>query len=79
MANRKLKNPGSIPGPFYVDVTCIDCDLCRESAPTTFRREDEIGLSIAFCQPVTAEEWSRARDALRNCPTDSIGEDGLES
>lgn len=78
MANRNQKNPGSIPGPFYVDATCIDCDLCRESAPTIFRRDDELGLSVVFKQPATTEEWEQARDALRNCPTETIGEDGLE-
>jgi hypothetical protein len=41
MANRNDKNPGNVPGPFYVDTTCIDCDLCRETAPSTFRRDDQ--------------------------------------
>ncbi len=61
------------------DATCIDCDLCRESAPTIFRRDDELGLSVVFKQPATLEEWDQARDALRNCPTETIGEDGLEA
>lgn len=76
MANRTEKNPGSIPGPFYVDSSCIDCDMCREIAPASFRRNDDIGMSIVFYQPITAGEASQARDALNNCPTESIGEDG---
>lgn len=76
MANRNEKNPGNVPGPFYVDSTCIDCDLCRVTAPASFRRDDELGLSIVFRQPVTPEEWRQAREALHSCPTETIGEDG---
>ena len=79
MANRNEKNPGSVPGPFYVDSTCIDCDLCRETAPASFRRDDELGLSIVFHQPVTPEEWRQAREALQSCPTETIGDDGGEA
>jgi ferredoxin len=79
MANRNEKNPGNVPGPFYVDSTCIDCDLCRETAPASFRRDDELGLSIVFRQPVTPEEWQQAREALRSCPTETIGDDGSEA
>ena len=30
MANRYFEN---VTGKFYVDNQCIDCDLCRETAP----------------------------------------------
>ena len=46
MANRSEKNPGNVPGQFYVDTTCIDCDMCREIAPQSFRRDDDLGMSI---------------------------------
>lgn len=76
MANRNEKNQGNAPGPFYVDSSCIDCDMCRENAPAMFRRNDEIGLSIAYRQPVTPEEIREATDAMHGCPTESIGNDG---
>lgn len=79
MANRNEKNPGNVPGPFYVDSTCIDCDLCRETAPASFRRDDELGLSIVFHQPATPEEWQQAREAMHSCPTETIGDDGGEA
>jgi len=64
MANKKEKNEGNALGPFYVDSSCIDCDLCRETAPATFRRNDDIGLSITHQQPSTPEEFAQAsRDA----------------
>ena len=75
MPNRNDKNPGSVPGAFYVDSSCIDCDMCREIAPASFRRNDEIGLSIVFHQPETPSEWEAAREAVTSCPTESIGDD----
>jgi ferredoxin len=78
MANRNEKNAGNVPGPFYVDSSCIDCDLCRETAPDFFSRNDETGLSVVFKQPVDSEEFHAARAALNVCPTESIGEDGAE-
>jgi ferredoxin len=76
MANPIHKNPENVPGRFYVDDTCIDCDLCRSNAPDFFRREDSGGYSIVYRQPVTAEEILAADEALNGCPSDSIGNDG---
>jgi ferredoxin len=76
MANKHEKNPGNVPGPFYVDSSCIDCDMCRETAPETFRRNDEIGFSIAYQQPLTPQQIEAATEAMVGCPTESIGNDG---
>ncbi|MFN0075722.1 MAG: ferredoxin [Prosthecobacter sp.] len=56
--------------------SCIDCGLCPSTAPSHFRRDDEIGQSFVFRQPETAEEIALCREALEGCPTESIGEDG---
>ena len=76
MANRNEKNPGNVPGPFYVDNTCIDCDMCREIAPSTFQRDDNLGMSIVVQQPSNEEELAQAREALEICPSNTIGDDG---
>lgn len=76
MANRNDKNLGNAPGPFYVDTSCIDCDMCRGTAPAMFGRNEEIGFSIAYRQPATPEELSQAHEAMNGCPTESIGNDG---
>jgi ferredoxin len=76
MANRNEKNPTNVPGPFYADHTCIDCDMCREIAPRSFRRDDDCGMSAVFHQPTTDEELAQAREAMESCPTNSIGDDG---
>src|SRR5882757_6890636 len=36
MANPKKRVPENIPGDFFVDSTCIDCDACRQIAPSVF-------------------------------------------
>ena len=76
MANKDDKFPSNVPGAFYVDKTCIDCDQCREIAPDTFRRDDDIGFSVAYQQPRTTEQLEAATQAMNGCPTDSIGNDG---
>jgi glyoxylase-like metal-dependent hydrolase (beta-lactamase superfamily II)/ferredoxin len=58
-------------GDFFVDTTCIDCDLCRQIAPDTF---SDIGdQSIVFHQPETSGQVFDALKALVTCPTASIG------
>ena len=56
MADARDKVPESVPGRFYVDTQCIDCDVCRETAPANFRRNDEKGYSYVFRQPETKDE-----------------------
>ena len=76
MAERNRKAAGNVAGKFYVDDTCIDCDLCRQIAPNTFTRDAETGNSYAFRQPETSEEVALAEEAVRCCPTESVGNDG---
>ena len=66
----------NVTGAFYVDASCIDCDLCRSTAPEFFSRHDESGFSIVHRQPATPEEIALAQEALDECPSDSIGNDG---
>lgn len=74
MPDIDLRLPENAHGRFYVDSTCIDCDLCRSNAPEFFRRDDDIGFSIVFRQPVTVEEIEQCREAMLGCPYESIGE-----
>lgn len=61
------------PGDYFVDSSCIDCDTCRQIAPETYARSDEVGQSIVARQPTTDAERLRAAMALVACPTASIG------
>lgn len=76
MADRTHKPPENVKGRFYVDSTCIDCDLCRETAPETFRRNDEEGHSYVYHQPGDPAQEAAARAALDECPVEAIGDDG---
>src|SRR5580698_1753671 len=77
MADRNDKFPENIPGAYYVDTTCIDCDRCRSDAPQFFTRHEGNGYTYVYKQPMTPEEIAIAEDALANCPTETIGNDGL--
>lgn len=76
MADLEDKNPENVVGKFYVDSQCIDCDLCRETAPTCFMREEDEGYSYVFKQPETEEEVELCVEAMEGCPVEAIGDDG---
>jgi glyoxylase-like metal-dependent hydrolase (beta-lactamase superfamily II)/ferredoxin len=72
MARSALRIAENVPGDFFVDSTCIDCDACRLIAPTVFY---DIGdQSAVYHQPESAEELLAAQRALISCPTASIGD-----
>jgi ferredoxin len=76
MAQKTDRLPQNVRGAFYVDSSCIDCDMCRTTAPGFFKRDDEIGFSVVHRQPSSPEELALAHEALEGCPTESIGNDG---
>ena len=76
MANKADKWPQNAGGKFYVDQQCIDCDLCRETAPSFFQRHDEGGYSFVHKQPTTEEDIAQCMEALEGCPVEAIGNDG---
>jgi ferredoxin len=76
MADRSRKARENVPGAFYVDDTCIDCDLCRETAPTCFTRQEGEGYSFVFRQPADPAEFAACLAALEECPVEAIGNDG---
>ena len=51
MADPTDKVEGSVPGKYYVDSNCIDCDVCRDTAPDNFKADEEEGFSFVFKQP----------------------------
>ncbi len=81
MANIDYRLKENAPGPYFVTSECIDCDLCREMAPSVFRRHDGIGFSVVYHQPINASERSDADQGLESCPVEAIGReaDALET
>ena len=76
MASKDSKYPDNVPGKFYVDDSCIDCDACRASAPENFSRNEDGGYSFVCKQPANAEEEQACLDAMDGCPVEAIGNDG---
>lgn len=76
MPDLTSKYPENVPGKYYVDASCIDCDRCRSTAPEFFIRQDDGGYSFVHRQPETPEEIALAEAAKDECPTESIGHDG---
>jgi len=77
MAERAERLTQNAAGPYYVDSSCVDCDLCRNTSPDFFRRDDEVGLSFVYRQPSNPEELVLAEEARLVCPSESIGNDGM--
>jgi ferredoxin len=76
MADVANKYPENVAGKFYVDNQCIDCDLCRETAPDNFKRNEDGGYSFVFKQPASPEEEGRCKEAKEGCPVEAIGDNG---
>ncbi|MGA7882813.1 MAG: ferredoxin [Terrimicrobiaceae bacterium] len=76
MADVANKYAENVVGKYFVDDQCIDCDLCRETAPANFTRDDDGGHSFVFKQPETPEEEALCIEAKEGCPVEAIGDDG---
>ena len=79
MADRTDKVENNAPGKYYVDSNCIDCDVCRETAPENFRADEDESYSYVFKQPENTVEEAQCREAIEWCAVASIGDDGLQS
>ncbi|MGB7209576.1 MAG: ferredoxin [Pyrinomonadaceae bacterium] len=78
MAELRDKLADNSPGKFYVDRQCIDCDVCRDTSPANFTRNDDNGYSYVYKQPLTPKEIELCDEALQACPVEAIGDDGKE-
>jgi glyoxylase-like metal-dependent hydrolase (beta-lactamase superfamily II) len=71
MANLQHRLPENVPGDFFVDSSCIDCDTCSQLAPAIFHDHGE--QCSVHHQPENEDETRLAMMALVACPTGSIG------
>src|SRR6202040_1359209 len=76
MANLDKRLNTNLPGEFFVDSTCIDCDTCRQLAPAVFGEAPE--HAFVHRQPTTPEDRRLALYALVCRPTGSIGSLGKD-
>lgn len=78
MADSANRYSDNVPGPFYTDDQCIDCDLCRETAPHNFQRHEDRAYSYVFKQPTSEEELQQCEEVRQGCPVEAIGSDGAD-
>lgn len=74
MAELTDRYKDNIKGRYFVDAQCIDCDLCRETAPNNFTRQTEEGYSYVYKQPENDLEEKECKEAMENCPVEAIGD-----
>ena len=65
MASLQQRLPENVPGDFFVDSTCIDCDTCSQLAPGIFR--DHGDQCSVYHQPETTPKQTRD-DGPRRLP-----------
>lgn len=68
--------PDNVPGPIYCDTQCLDCDVCRDTAPYNFTRNDDGGYSYVYKQPTTIEELLACHEAIEACAVGAVGNNG---
>jgi ferredoxin len=76
MADIDDKLADNVAGKWYVDSNCIDCDVCRTTAPNNFEANEDEGYSFVNKQPENDEETELMEEAMESCPTEAIGDDG---
>ena len=78
MADIADKYEDNVTGEYYCDNQCIDCDLCRETAPDNFKRNEDGGYSFVYKQPENDDEAALCVEAMEGCPVEAIGSDGTD-
>ncbi|GAB4365980.1 MAG: ferredoxin [Spirochaetales bacterium] len=74
MADKANRIPDNVPGKYYVDESCIGCNLCFSTAPSVFAMNaDE--KAYVMKQP-DESELADVQAALDSCPVSAIGDDG---
>ncbi len=66
----------NLPGKYYVTSDCIDCDVCRQVAPSFFKEHEDDPYTYVYRQPQAEEEIAECEEALERCPVEAIGNDG---
>ena len=76
MADKKNRYKQNVPGLFYVDTECINCDACLLAAENHFKINEDEAYAYVYKQPQNEEEKAACQEALEACPVEAIGKDG---
>ena len=72
MADADDKVEMNVAGKYYVDSSCIDCDVCRETASDNFLANEDEGYSYVSKQPENDDEEALCEEAKRALPNDPV-------
>jgi len=75
MSDKNTTWNDNVPGKWYVDKNCILCSLCSDVAPDNFKESSTGDHDYVFKQPENDDELARCKDAMAQCPVESIGND----
>ena len=64
----------NVKGRYYVDESCIYCELCVEIAPDNFSYDDVDGVAYVKMQPSSHDQHELMAECIESCPTESIGD-----
>ena len=67
---KRIRNPDSVPGDWFIDTACIDCGAACQVAPGLIVERN--GKSVFARQPATPQERLAAWRAVLVCPTASV-------
>lgn len=79
-SNMSLKVSGNVPGKFYVDHSCIGCDICKDHCGVLIKdmlqwNSKEEAYFVAR-QPWDAESLAQMQEVVKICPSESVYDDG---
>jgi len=78
MAELQQRFEFNAPGKYYVDTSCVHCELCHDIAPEHFTKT-RLGEGFVHRQPAATSEFLLCDQALRECPVGAIGANGEEA
>jgi len=70
MADPQKRHPQNVPGPWFVDRSCISCDTCTDVSPEIFGRDAD---RKAFVREHRPADVSLFEFALESCPVEAVG------
>jgi ferredoxin len=70
--NSVVRWPDNVAGRLFVTDACIDCDLCKETAPTILARNEKAGHAYVCKQPTSDAELRASLEAMEGCPVEAI-------
>ena len=76
MADKNDRHSDNVSGKFYVDSSCIGCNVCLEEAPGNLDFDEYTDKAYVFKQPKNEDELKACKSAMAACPVGSIGDNG---